>query len=50
MSTLAIMTMTKIITGISWDKELVKRIDEKRGLVPRSAFVSKMVQKGMKED
>jgi len=44
------MTMTKIVTGISMDEELIKRIDEKRGLIPRSTFVSKMVREGMKEE
>jgi len=42
--------MSKIITGISMDEELKKQIDEKRGLIPRSTFVSKMIQKGMREE
>ena len=45
---LTILTMPKIITGISIDEELKKQIDEKRGLIPRSAFVSKMILEGMK--
>jgi len=44
------MTMSKIITGISMDEELIKQIDEKRGLIPRSTFVSKMVRQGMSEE
>jgi metal-responsive CopG/Arc/MetJ family transcriptional regulator len=39
--------MNKIITGISMDRELIKLIDERRGLIPRSTFVSKIIRKEM---
>jgi len=32
--------MTKTIIGISLDKEILTKIDEKRGLVPRSRYVA----------
>jgi len=35
--------MTKTIIGISLDKEILTKIDEKRGLVPRSRYVAQIL-------
>ena len=35
--------MPKTIIGISLDKEILTKIDEKRGLVPRSRYVAQIL-------
>jgi metal-responsive CopG/Arc/MetJ family transcriptional regulator len=40
----------KIGTGISFDKELLEKIDKKRGYVSRSAFIVGIVQNELEEE
>lgn len=40
--------MTKRITGISFEKNLLKKIDIQRGLIPRSAYISKIIDNYIK--
>lgn len=39
----------KIRTSMTLDRILVERIDEERGLVPRSAFVNHLIERTLSE-
>jgi metal-responsive CopG/Arc/MetJ family transcriptional regulator len=41
--------MTKRITGISFETNLLKKIDSQRGLIPRSAYISKIIDNYIKK-
>jgi metal-responsive CopG/Arc/MetJ family transcriptional regulator len=40
--------MQKPIITITIESDLLKRIDEKRGDIPRSLFIQRLIEKGMK--
>lgn len=35
--------MSKKIVSLTLDKGLIKKIDERRGMIPRSAFIQKIL-------
>ena len=39
----------RTITGISLDKKLLQDIDQKRGLIPRSRFIEKLLMQFLEE-
>jgi metal-responsive CopG/Arc/MetJ family transcriptional regulator len=41
--------MTTRITGISFEKNLLKKIDSQPGLIPRSAYISKIIANFIKK-
>jgi metal-responsive CopG/Arc/MetJ family transcriptional regulator len=40
---------TKTIRGISFDEEILNKIDEERGIASRSAFVNHLMRKALTE-
>jgi len=42
-----VMKMTKKIIGLSIDQVILNKIDQKRGMIPRSRFLEKIISENM---